>query len=116
MLVEFDKLKRVRFCSLQWMRTTIHPHLHKDFQEHQNEIHTKLIAIMGDRITAHIKSLQGVNWEAPKQNDGVHDYVELLVKETVTLHKVLSRYLAAPTVEVSWAVSSAHHVAFNSST
>lgn len=79
MLVEFDKLKR-------------------DFQEHQNEIHAKLIAIMGDRITAHIKSLQGVNWDAPKQNDG-HDYMELLVKETVTLHKVLSRYLAAPTVE-----------------
>ncbi|KAI6028484.1 Vps54-like protein-domain-containing protein [Pisolithus orientalis] len=81
MLVEFDKLKR-------------------DFQEHQNEIHAKLIAIMGDRITAHIKSLQGVNWDAPKQNDG-HDYMELLVKETVTLHKVLSRYLAAPTVECS---------------
>ncbi|KAI6022748.1 Vps54-like protein-domain-containing protein [Pisolithus marmoratus] len=80
MLVEFDKLKR-------------------DFQEHQNEIHAKLIAIMGDRINAHTKSLQGVNWEAPKQNDGVHDYMELLVKETVTLHKVLSRYLAAPTVE-----------------
>lgn len=80
MLVEFDKLKR-------------------DFQEHQNEIHAKLIAIMGDRITAHIKALQGVNWEAPKQNDGVHEYMELLVKETVTLHKVLSRYLAAPAVE-----------------
>ncbi|KAI6127789.1 Vps54-like protein-domain-containing protein [Pisolithus croceorrhizus] len=80
MLVEFDKLKR-------------------DFQEHQNEIHAKLIAIMGDRITAHIKALQGVNWEAPKQNDGVYEYMELLVKETVTLHKVLSRYLAAPAVE-----------------
>ncbi|KAG6335208.1 hypothetical protein ID866_3879 [Astraeus odoratus] len=80
MLVEFDKLKR-------------------DFQEHQNEIHSKLIAIMGDRITAHIKSLQAVDWEAPKQGDGANDYMELLVKETVTLHKVLSRYLSAPTVE-----------------
>ncbi|PCH37766.1 Vps54-domain-containing protein [Wolfiporia cocos MD-104 SS10] len=39
MLVEFDKLKR-------------------DYQEHQNEIHAKLIAIMGDRLSAHIKSLQ----------------------------------------------------------
>ncbi|KZT71406.1 Vps54-domain-containing protein [Daedalea quercina L-15889] len=38
MLVEFDKLKR-------------------DYQEHQNEIHQKLIAIMGDRLSAHIKSL-----------------------------------------------------------
>jgi hypothetical protein len=30
----------------------------KDYQEHQNEIHTKLIAIMGDRLSAHIKTLQ----------------------------------------------------------
>ncbi|KIJ69069.1 hypothetical protein HYDPIDRAFT_81096 [Hydnomerulius pinastri MD-312] len=99
MLVEFDKLKR-------------------DFQEHQNEIHSKLIAIMGDRISAHTKSLQAslapfswwtrtdsrltvqaINWEIPKQGDGANDYMELLVKETVTLHKVLSRYLSAPIVE-----------------
>ncbi|KAH7910760.1 Vps54-like protein-domain-containing protein [Hygrophoropsis aurantiaca] len=80
MLVEFDKLKR-------------------DFQEHQNEIHSKLIAIMGDRISAHVKSLQAVNWEAPNQKQGSNDYMELLVKETVTLHKVLSRYLSAPVVE-----------------
>ena len=39
MLIEFDKLKR-------------------DYQEHQNEIHAKLIAIMGDRLTAHIRTLQ----------------------------------------------------------
>jgi len=46
-----------------------------------------------------------VNWEVSKQGVGVNDYMELLVKETVTLHKVLSRYLSAPTVEVSWFVS-----------
>jgi vacuolar protein sorting-associated protein 54 len=81
MLVEFDKLKR-------------------DYQEHQNEIHAKLIAIMGDRITAHIKSLNAIRWEAPAAKPGVHDYMELMVKETVTLHKVLSRYLASAVVEV----------------
>jgi len=43
--------------------------------------------------------LQAVNWEIPRQGDGVNDYMELLVKETVTLHKVLSRYLSAPIVE-----------------
>ena len=32
---------------------------------------------------------------------GVNDYMEILVKETVTLHKVLSRYLAVPIVEVN---------------
>jgi len=54
---------------------------------------------MGDRLSAHIKSLQTVNWDTPKQGSGVSDYMELLVKETVTLHKVLSRYLSTPIVE-----------------
>lgn len=81
MLVEFDKLKR-------------------DYQEHQNEIHAKLIAIMGDRITAHIKSFNAIRWDVPQAKPGVNDYMELLVKETVTLHKVLSRYLAKAVVEV----------------
>ncbi|KAI0064444.1 Vps54-domain-containing protein [Artomyces pyxidatus] len=81
MLVEFDKLKR-------------------DYQEHQNEIHSKLIAIMGDRLAAHIKTLQTVNWADPPAKSGVNDYMELLVKETVTLHKVLSRYLSSTVVEV----------------
>jgi vacuolar protein sorting-associated protein 54 len=82
MLVEFDKLKR-------------------DYQEHQNEIHAKLIAIMGDRLTAHIKSLNAIKWDDPQAKSGVNDYMELLVKETVTLHKVLSRYLVNAVVEVS---------------
>ncbi|KAI0313659.1 Vps54-like protein-domain-containing protein [Amylostereum chailletii] len=80
MLVEFDKLKR-------------------DYQEHQNEIHAKLVAIMGDRLAAHIKSLQAIRWEVPPLKPGVNDYMELLVKETVTLHKVLSRYLSSTVVE-----------------
>ncbi|KAI0748630.1 Vps54-like protein-domain-containing protein [Daedaleopsis nitida] len=80
MLIEFDKLKR-------------------DYQEHQNEIHAKLIAIMGDRLTAHIRTLQAVRWDLPKEGDGANDYMEVLVRETVTLHKVLSRYLPASVVE-----------------
>ncbi|KAJ7582985.1 vacuolar protein sorting-associated protein 54 [Mycena floridula] len=79
-LVEFDKLKR-------------------DYQEHQNEIYAKLIAIMGDRLSFHIKSLHTVDWNVPKAGGGPNDYMEVLVKETVTLHKVLSRYLAPPIVE-----------------
>ncbi|KAG6837266.1 hypothetical protein H0H93_012271 [Arthromyces matolae] len=86
MLVEFDKLKR-------------------DYQEHQNEIHSKLIAIMGDRLNAHIRTLQAVDWNIPKPGGGVNDYVEVLVKETVTLHKVLSRYLSVPVVEVFAAIN-----------
>ncbi|KAF4576665.1 hypothetical protein EYR36_000738 [Pleurotus pulmonarius] len=40
-----------------------------------------------------------VDWNVPKPGDGVNDYIEILVKETVTLHKVLTRYLPTPTVE-----------------
>lgn len=79
-MTEFDRLKRV-------------------FQEHQNEIHAKLIAIMVDRLAIHINSLQSIDWDTPPASLGVNDYMEVLIKETVTLHKLLSRYLAAPIVE-----------------
>lgn len=45
---------------------------------------------------------QNVDWTVPKPGGGVNSYMELLVKETVTLHKVLSRYLAPSVVEVSY--------------
>jgi Vps54-like protein len=81
MLVEFDKLKR-------------------DYQEHQNEIHAKLIAIMGERLSAHCKSLQEIPWDVPPPRPGPNAYVEQLVKETITLHKVLSKYLGGGSTEV----------------
>jgi vacuolar protein sorting-associated protein 54 len=65
---------------------------------------------MGERLTAHLRSLQAVNWEIPGAKP-VNDYMELLVKETVTLHKVLSRYLPLPTVEVSGGCLCTHRVA-----
>lgn len=56
---------------------------------------------MGDRLNAHIRTLQAVKWDELKQGGGINDYMELLIKETVTLHKVLSRYLSVSVVEVS---------------
>ncbi|THH12041.1 hypothetical protein EW146_g7840 [Bondarzewia mesenterica] len=64
MLVEFDKLKR-------------------DYQEHQNEIHAKLIAIMGDRLSAHIKTLQSIRWDVSPSKPGINDYMEFSVVEFV---------------------------------
>ena len=43
---------------------------------------------------------QTVDWTVPKPGGGVNEYMEILVKETTTLHKVLSRYLALSVVEV----------------
>lgn len=78
MLVEFDKLKR-------------------DYQEHQYEIHAKLIAIMADRLAVHCGALRAIDWSTDTSTP--HAYAEQLVKETATLHKVLSKYLASSTVE-----------------
>ncbi|KAF9651471.1 Vps54-domain-containing protein [Thelephora ganbajun] len=80
MLTDFDRLKR-------------------DYQEHQNEIHAKLIAIMGDRLAIHINSLQSIDWDTLPTNPGINNYMEVLVKETVTLYKLLSRYLSVSVVE-----------------
>ncbi|GAA5843708.1 hypothetical protein JCM9279_000110 [Rhodotorula babjevae] len=81
MLTEFDKLKR-------------------DYQEHQHEIHAKLVAIMSDRLQVHSRSLEGIDFEepAPRGPDAPNAYMEALVKEHNTLHKVLSRFLATETV------------------
>lgn len=81
MLVEFDKLKR-------------------DYQEHQNEIHSKLVAIMGDRLSVHCKGLAGTDWNADSDASGPTKSIADLVKETMTLQKVLSRYLAPSTVDL----------------
>ena len=64
----------------------------------------KLIAIMSDRINQHMKALQAVDWESTKE-EGVNGYMTLMTKETMTLHKVLTKFLALPVVEVrlfSW--------------
>ncbi|KAF8334202.1 Vps54-like protein-domain-containing protein [Cantharellus anzutake] len=81
MLIEFDKLKR-------------------DYYDHQNEIHSKLIAIMGDRLNAHCKSLQVIDWGSTEPWPNPNPYMEMLMRETLTLHKVLSKYLVEQTVEM----------------
>lgn len=98
MLVEFDKLKR-------------------DYQEHQYEIHAKLVAIMSDRLTVHSRSLAKIQWDAPLQeipkeglvddqaksssvvNPSLVKPISELIRETTVLHKVLCKYLQPPVVE-----------------
>lgn len=86
LLPEFDKLKVA-------------------YQEHQNEIHSKLISIMGERLVFYCRSLSELQWDTPtNQTDGQippspNTYMQGLMKETVTLHKVLSKYLGPSTTE-----------------
>lgn len=83
MLVDFDKLKQ-------------------DLQDHLNEINDKLVSIMGDRLAIHCKTLQSLDWSAQPDSDTPpkpSGYMEALIKETTTLHKVLSRFMPGQALE-----------------
>lgn len=78
-LADFDKMRRI-------------------YQEHQSSIHDKLVDIMTTRSAAHVKSMQNTNFDAPT-TPGPGDlkpspHIETLTKETLTLHRVLTRLLA----------------------
>ena len=77
LMIEFDKIKRL-------------------YQEHQNGINEKLVDIMSTRATSHVNSMRKINWDDP--SSGVNAYMETLIKETTTLHKVLSKHLPEGTV------------------
>ncbi|KAI1497556.1 Vps54-like protein-domain-containing protein [Biscogniauxia marginata] len=77
---EFDKVKRL-------------------FQEHQNNIYDKLVEIMSGRASAHAKSMKGLEWDEEGASK-VNVYMETLVKETVTLHRVLTKHLPESTVRL----------------
>ncbi|KAI1821568.1 Vps54-like protein-domain-containing protein [Xylaria intraflava] len=76
---EFDKVRRL-------------------FQEHQNNIYDKLVEIMSGRAAIHAKTMMGIAWDREAELK-VNAYMETLVKETVTLHRVLTKHLQEGTVE-----------------
>ena len=69
-------------------------------QVHQDEIHTKLITIMDDRLKTHAKTFEKLDWERLPDGKQAHPYAETVVAETSTLHNVLKRYLSPMVVEV----------------
>jgi vacuolar protein sorting-associated protein 54 len=71
-LAEFDKTKRL-------------------YQEHQSGIHDKLVEIMTARSSAHVKAMLALNFDNASASPS--PYMETLTKETMTLHRVLSRHL-----------------------
>ena len=56
---------------------------------------------MGYRLAVHINSLRSIDQGTLPENPGTSDYMEVRVKETATLHKLLSQYMPVPIVEVS---------------
>lgn len=74
-LGEFDNVKRL-------------------LQDQQRAIHDKLIDIMSNRATVHARNLKKIDWDNEQETKkDVSPNMETLTKETVTLHKVINKYL-----------------------
>lgn len=82
LMTDFDKMKR-------------------EYQEHQAGIHDKFVDIMSGRATYNVKLMKNIGWDAmPNSEATVNAYMETTVKETTTLHKVLSRHLPDMSVQM----------------
>ncbi|KAG0049317.1 hypothetical protein BGZ83_005887 [Gryganskiella cystojenkinii] len=97
---------RSKMTDKQMVMLTDFDRILRDFQEHQNEIHSKLVAIMTERLGIHVRSMTNpavVDYDAlnrPAQqlaNGGgsVNAFMDGMVKDVITLHKVLGRFLPA---------------------
>ncbi|KAF2865732.1 Vps54-like protein-domain-containing protein [Massariosphaeria phaeospora] len=74
-VAEFDNVKRL-------------------LQDQQVSIHEKLIDIMSNRATVHVRNLKKIEWDTDAEvAKDVSPNMETLTKDTVTLHKVINRYL-----------------------
>lgn len=79
-MAEYDRVKRL-------------------FQEHQSFIHDKVIEIMNIRATVCTKAMEGIDWDSQTEVQRASSpHMETLTKETLTLQRVLSKYLPAMSV------------------
>lgn len=63
-------------------------------QDHKKELQAKLISIMHDRTINHTVAVKALDLSKPIQHPlQCHPYMEILVKETLTVGKVLGKYL-----------------------
>jgi vacuolar protein sorting-associated protein 54 len=63
-------------------------------QDQQVSIHDKLTDILSGRATVHMRSLKKIEWDSEAEvNKEVSASMESLTKDTVTMHKVINRFL-----------------------
>ncbi|CAO2647424.1 Nn.00g083460.m01.CDS01 [Neocucurbitaria sp. VM-36] len=63
--------------------------------DQQASIHEKLTDILSGRATVHMRSLKKVEWDTDAEvNKDVSSSMESLTKDTVTMHKVINKYLS----------------------
>lgn len=101
---------RAKMSDKQMVMLTEFDRILRDFQEHQNEIYGKLVAIMQERLSVHIRNMtnpavvdyDALNRPAQQLADGgnVNTFMDLMVKEVTTLHKILCKFLPAASMRV----------------
>ncbi|KAG2736316.1 hypothetical protein G9P44_000406 [Scheffersomyces stipitis] len=65
-----------------------------NYKDHENELFSKLVSILHDRTVTHSATIKNINWSEPlKHPQQCHQYMETLVKDTLTVTKAISRYL-----------------------
>lgn len=77
---EFDKIRRL-------------------LQEHQDSIYQKLVEIMSGRAALHSRAMKSIDWDADG-GKSTHGYIETLAKETITLHRVLTKNLPETAIQM----------------
>lgn len=70
----------------------------RDLQEHRMGIQDKLVEIMTGRSTAHVNRMKEIDWDISR--DTTNAYMETLIKETATLHRVLMKHLPESNVRM----------------
>lgn len=74
----------------------------RDLLKHQDDIHTKLVSIMVERMINHSRTLRRIDWSKPVTTaNGVHEYMQQLISDTNTLSKSLKKVLASENYIVS---------------
>lgn len=65
-----------------------------EYKCHETELFAKVITIMEERTVSNCNKLPEINWAEPiKHPQQCHPYMESLVRDTLTVAKVLMRYL-----------------------
>ncbi|CAD1809277.1 Vps54-like family protein [Candida parapsilosis] len=65
-----------------------------EYKGHETELFAKVITIMEERTVSNCNKLPEINWAEPiKHPQQCHPYMESLVRDTLTVAKVLMRYL-----------------------
>ncbi|KAK0673990.1 putative vacuolar protein sorting-associated protein 54 [Cercophora samala] len=90
-----------RHCTGSTITSTIgeFDKVRRDFMEHQNSIYDKLVEIMTGRVGLAGRKLRSLPWNDASAPEGVNEYMEGLAKDTITLHKNLTRHLPEGTVK-----------------